>query len=283
MDIPHLRAAVECTGNDAMLAAFDRLAIVDTMEDVHFRTSFLPPPPPTKRALLPVYPRDFRVLEARTDTDGRIMLRVSVSDPKHTIEAVVRQFALRVDVDGENERGGSLARLLAYDFDDQPAVFAASIRDDDTIWLFHDPVKSRPLIGPPNTSVTFAQATAHPIGRGTLKYPSQDELLARYRLLNDAAHDGSADVRALCQLLRRGPWCPRTLSCGFRDIVGAVIPPMQRGDRMQFEDTYTGSVVDGRFCGIVARGAASWGVRVRIEATDSVHEYDRKRITRLLV
>ena len=285
MDVPHLRAAIATLQDPAALTALDQLGVVDTMVDTHFRTAFLPPPPSSanSRPPSPPYPLDVRVLGAFTEGDGRIVLRVAPADPIHTLGAVVRKFALRIDVDDGDERREDMARLFAYDFHEQPAVFAASVRDETTLWLFHDPVKTRPLHGPPDTTVSLAHATAHPVTRNLLKFPSQDDLLARYGLLNDDAHDASADVRALCALLRHGQWCPRTLAYGFGDMVKEVFPPMHYGDPMQFEDARTGAVVDGVFCGIVPRSAQKWGVRVRNSRNGAVYEYDHGRVTRVLV
>ena len=265
MDVPHLRAAIATLQDPAALTTIDRLGVVDTMVDTHYRTAFLPPPPPPKnsRPPGPPYPLDVRVLGAFTESDGRVVLRVAPADPIHTVGAVVRQYALRIDVDDEDERRRDIVRLFAYDLHEQPAVFSASVRDATTLWLFHDPSKTRPLQGPPDTAVTLAHATAHPVTRNLIKFPSQDELLARYGLLNDDAHDASADVRALCALLRHGPWCPRTLAYKLDDMIGEVLPPLHRGDPLQFEDARTGAVVDGVFCGIVPRSAQKWGVRVR--------------------
>ena len=178
MDVPHLRAAIATLQDPAALTTIDRLGVVDTMVDTHYRTAFLP-----RRRRRRIRGRRVRRIhwtcvysERSRKATGGSSCASPRADPIHTVGAVVRQYALRIDVDDEDERRRDIVRLFAYDLHEQPAVFSASVRDATTLWLFHDPSKTRPLQGPPDTAVTLAHATAHPVTRNLIKFPSQDEL-----------------------------------------------------------------------------------------------------------
>lgn len=287
MDFPHLRRLVGALPDDPeALQLLDALGEVDTMLDTAGCTAFLPAAP-TKSVIAKgksaarerndPYPRELTILHA-TLVDGQpLLLRVRYEDPHHTLVDIAGaskcgKWALRFHFDDANEVTRVAGMLLNYDARSNRKLFTFKVCADDsrgpeyTIQLYTDWHREKPLIALEDDEQSFENVSASPVCGYTLKNPKQDALLARYDIENANAHDAGADVRALCELLRRGPWDNRTLKYALPSAVTDVYDDAVPGTRVQFEYGRDGelTVVSGVFLGPVVFSHKSWGVRVRV-------------------
>ena len=297
MDFPHLRRLVGSLQDDHAAQIIDALHQVDTMLDTVGRTAFLPAQQAkraTPRKKNDAYPSELTILRA-TMVDGEpLRLRVRYEDPNHTLFDIAGtsqcgKWALRFHFDDANESVSVAGVLLNYDAVSNPRIFTFDVCAEElpgreyTIQVFTDWRREKPLVALADEVRTFTNASASPLIGYTLKFPKQDELLARYGIENTDAHDGSADVRALCELLRRGPWDNRTLRCTLPSDAMKICDGATPGSLVQFEYDRGGelALISGTFLGAVVFSHKSWGLRVRVGDTgNGVRCYGSAKINR---
>lgn len=282
MDFPHLKRAVLLLEDDELLARYEALETRDTMLQAQCRHPFFArcseslslSEPRRKARRSPAtddsYPHQLTVTAARGACGEPVRFRVvfSARDAARAQELAGGggwpNWCLRL----HDDTGDADDLGVFYDADAQPKLFffelGGACDEGCDIVLYSDMRYENPVLAPRDVDKTFADASACFVSAYTAKYPKQDELLKKFGLTNPDAHDGAADVEALCKLLRTDVWDCETLRCRPLALQQTILPDVDVGDRVAFlYGTDTVQVV-GRLLGWVPNGPSSWGARVDV-------------------
>lgn len=282
MDLPHLLRMV--SGADRELLR--NLRPIDTMLELSpylamMRTAFLPPRPPPGRQYNDAYPNELKVVAVGRAANGEVAVRVCrpvrTDDNPLTLEALSRKYVLRFQ---DLNPGSAADKLLGYDLQHNPSLFSYRVKPGqtrqtggrlyETLWLGTDMFCEHPVVAHASlasdewdesidTCDLQTAPTASFVVSIALKWCKQDEILECYGIENPDAHDGSADVKALCEVLRKGPFCPRTLEChAYKELVEDRYGKIDAGMRVSFD--YKGARRSGVFVRWVVMSHRSWGM-----------------------